>query len=255
MKQVMQNLKNGKTLIQEGPDPINKPGHILIASEYSLISSGTERMLKSFGEANLINKAKQQPDKVKQAIEKIKTDGLMTTVEAVINKLDEPIPLGYSNIGIVLESDVNEFKEGDRVVSNGNHAEIVCVPGNLCAKVPDTVDKKSASFTVVSSIGLQGIRLLNPSIGENIAVYGLGLIGLIVIQILRSNGCNVLAIDSNPNRCKVAEKLGFKTLNSVELSDQRMHVVLVEVWECNFEYRRAINESCIRSNTPPYRAV
>lgn len=221
MKQVIQNLKNGETSIQEGPDPINKPGHILIASEYSLISSGTERMLKSFGEANLINKAKQQPDKVKQTIDKIQTDGMAATFNAVMNKLDEPIPLGYSNVGIVLESDVNEFKEGDRVVSNGSHAEIVCVPANLCAKVPDTVDKKSAAFTVVSSIGLQGIRLLNPSIGENIAVYGLGLIGLIVIQILKSNGCNVLAIDSDPQRCSIAESLGFKALNSTKLSDQK----------------------------------
>jgi len=213
LKQIIQNLGNGKTSIQDGPVPSNKPGHLLIASRYSVISTGTERMLKSFGEANLLNKAKKQPDKVKQTLEKLRTDGFLSTLGAVKSKLDQPILLGYSNVGIVLESDVSGFKKGDSVVSNGNHAEIVCVPGNLCSKLPKSVDEKDAAFTVIASIGLQGIRLLKPSLGENIAVYGLGLIGLIVIQILKANGCNVIAIDNKKERCEIADSLGFKTIN------------------------------------------
>ena len=193
--------------------PSNKPGHLLISTSYSVISTGTERMLKSFGQANLINKAKQQPDKVKQTIEKLRTDGFISTLGAVKSKLDQPIPLGYSNVGVVIESDVQGYKKGDRVVSNGSHAEVVCVPGNLCSKIPDSVDDKEAAFTVIASIGLQGVRLLKPSLGESIAVYGLGLIGLIVIQILRANGCNVIAIDNNKQRCDIANSLGFTTID------------------------------------------
>ena len=213
MKQIIQNLGNGKTSIQDGPMPSNKPGHLLIATTYSVISTGTERMLKSFGQANLINKAKQQPDKVKQTIEKLRTDGFISTLGAIKSKLDQPIPLGYSNVGVVIESDVDGFKKGDRVISNGNHAEVVCVPENLCSKIPDEVDDKDAVFTVIASIGLQGVRLLKPSLGETIAVYGLGLIGLIVIQILKANGCNVIAIDNNQQRCDIANSLGFKTID------------------------------------------
>ncbi len=213
MKQIIQNLGNGKTSIQDGPMPSNKPGHLLISTSYSVISTGTERMLKSFGQANLINKAKQQPDKVKQTIEKLRTDGFISTLGAVKSKLDQPIPLGYSNVGVVIESDVQGYKKGDRVVSNGSHAEVVCVPGNLCSKIPDSVDDKEAAFTVIASIGLQGVRLLKPSLGESIAVYGLGLIGLIVIQILRANGCNVIAIDNNKQRCDIANSLGFTTID------------------------------------------
>tara|TARA_Y100000590_G_scaffold342916_1_gene391687 strand:- start:14 stop:2140 length:2127 start_codon:yes stop_codon:yes gene_type:complete len=213
VKQIIQNLGNGKTSIQDGPMPSNKPGHLLISTSYSVISTGTERMLKSFGQANLINKAKQQPDKVKQTIEKLRTDGFISTLGAVKSKLDQPIPLGYSNVGVVIESDVQGYKKGDRVVSNGSHAEVVCVPGNLCSKIPDSVDDKEAAFTVIASIGLQGVRLLKPSLGESIAVYGLGLIGLIVIQILRANGCNVIAIDNNKQRCDIANSLGFTTID------------------------------------------
>ena len=213
MKQIIQNLGNGVTSIIDGPTPMSKSGHVLIASLHSIISPGTERMLKSFGEANLINKAKSQPDKVKQTIDKLKTDGLITTLEAVKSKLDEPITLGYSNVGIVIESSSTDFQIGERIVSNGNHAEVVCVPSNLCAKVPEGIDSKSAAFTVIASIGLQGIRLIKPTIGESIAVFGLGLIGLISIQILRANGCRVIAIDNNTDRCAIANSMGFKTID------------------------------------------
>lgn len=143
-----------------------------------------------FGKANLIDKARQQPDKVKQVLDKIKTDGLQPTLEAVFNKLGQPLPLGYCNVGrvVAVGKGVAEFKVGDRVASNGNHAEFVCVPKNLVAKVPDDITDEEAAFTVIGSIGLQGIRLLNPQLGETVVVIGLGLIGLVAAQLLKANG-------------------------------------------------------------------
>lgn len=213
MKNVLQNLKNGKISIEESPIPKNKKGHLLIASKFSLISSGTERMLQVFGKANYLNKARQQPEKVREVLDKIKTDGLLSAYEAVRSKLDQPIPLGYSNVGIVIESDVKGFKVGDRVVSNGYHAEVVSVPANLCAKIPQNVDDETAVFTVLASIGLQGVRLINPTLGENIVVFGLGLIGLITAQLLKSNGCSVIGIDNMSSRCAIADSLGIETID------------------------------------------
>ena len=141
MKQIIQDLKNGNTLLEDVPAPLLRKGHILIKTRVSLVSLGTEKMLVEFGKGNLLAKARQQPDKVKQVLEKIQTDGLFPTLEAVFNKLDEPLPLGYCNAGEVLAvgDGVTEFKVGDRVASNGQHAEVVCIPKNLCAKIPDNV--------------------------------------------------------------------------------------------------------------------
>ena len=190
MKQILQSLKTGKTVLENVPCPKNNPGTLLIETHKTLVSSGTEKMLLEFGKASLLGKIKQQPDKVKMVLDKIKTDGLATTLEAVRSKLDQPIPLGYCNIGKVLEvgSDITGFKVGDRVISNGNHAEIVRVPKNLCAKVPDNVSDESAAFTVLASIALQGVRLSLPTLGERYVVIGLGLIGLITVQFLKANG-------------------------------------------------------------------
>jgi len=195
MKQIIQNFKTGETTMEELPAPQVKAGHVQIQTSRSLVSLGTERMLVEFGKAGLIEKARQQPDKVKIVIDKIKSDGLLPTLEAVFNKLGQPLPLGYCNAGRVLAigKGVTEFKVGDRVASNGPHAEIVCVPKNLCAKIPASVSDEAASFTVIGAIGLQGVRLLNPAFGETIVVIGLGLIGLIAVQILRANGCKVIA--------------------------------------------------------------
>ena len=134
MKQILQDLRNGETRIEEVPAPTNAIGNILIKTNKSVVSAGTERMLVNFGKANYIDKARQQPDKVKQVFNKVKTDGLIPTIEAVSSKLDQPLPLGYCNAGTVIDSDVPGFKIGDRVISNGNHSEIVRVTGNLCAK-------------------------------------------------------------------------------------------------------------------------
>ena len=146
MKQLLQNLSNGETSLADVPCPKNIKSNILIATTKSVVSTGTERMLVNFGKANYINKAKQQPDKVKMVLNKISSDGLMTTFDAVRSKLDQPLPLGYCNAGVILESDVYGFETGERVVSNGNHAEVVRVPKNLCVKIPDNVNDESARY-------------------------------------------------------------------------------------------------------------
>ncbi len=221
MKQVLQNLRNGETIVEEVPAPGLGGGSVLIQTRASLISAGSERMLVEFGKGSLIAKARSQPEKVRQVLDKIKTDGLMPTLEAVFSKLDEPLPLGYCNAGVVLEvgPGVAEFKPGDRVISNGSHAEIVCVPKNLCAKIPDDVTDEQAAFTVLASIGLQGVRLLNPTLGEKFVVYGLGLIGLITVQLLRASGCEVLGVDVNADRLKLAEGYGAKVVNAAAGGD------------------------------------
>jgi predicted dehydrogenase/threonine dehydrogenase-like Zn-dependent dehydrogenase len=210
LKQIIQDLKTGQTLLADVPSPGVKKGSVLIRTRMSLVSLGTERMLVEFGKANLIDKARQQPDKVKQVIDKIKSDGLWPTLDVVFKKLGEPLPLGYCNAGevIAVGEGVSEFKVGDRVVSNGHHAEIVLVPKNLVAKIPDSVTDEQASFTVISAIGLQGIRLVNPTFGETITVIGLGLIGLITCQLLKANGCNVIGYDFDEAKVKLAAQFG-----------------------------------------------
>ena len=172
-------------------------------------------MLVEFGKASLINKALQQPDKVKQVVEKSRTDGLLTTFDAVRSKLDNPLPLGYCNVGTVIAvgAGVSGFQVGDRVASNGAHAEVVAVPQHLCSTIPAGVSDEAASFTVLASIGLQGIRLAQPTLGETFVVSGLGLIGLLTAQLLIANGCRVLGIDPDSSKCALAEKLGVTTLH------------------------------------------
>jgi predicted dehydrogenase/threonine dehydrogenase-like Zn-dependent dehydrogenase len=218
MKQVLQHLRTGQIELADVPCPAIRPGHLLIQTSCSLISAGTERMLVEFSRGGLIAKARAQPDKVRQVLDKIKTDGLLPTLEAVFSKLDEPMPLGYCNVGRVVEvgRDVHHFKIGDRVASNGPHAEMVCVPSNLAARVPDSIDDESASFTVLGSIALHGIRLLQPTLGEDVVVYGLGLVGLIAAQLLRAHGCNVLGVDINPARCALARTFGCEAVAVAE---------------------------------------
>lgn len=215
MKQIIQSFKSGETLLEEVPAPIVSKGCLLIQTTYSLVSLGTERMLVEFGRSNLISKARQQPDKVKEVLNKIKTEGLMPTLEAVFNKLGEPLPLGYCNVGkvIAVGEGVQGFSIGDRVASNGQHAEVVSVPMNLVAKIPENVSDIEATFTVIGSIGLQGIRLVNPTFGETVVVTGLGLIGLITAQLLIANGCRVIGIDFDQNKLNLAKKWGVITCN------------------------------------------
>lgn len=215
MKQILQDMANGGTTVTEAPVPQCSKGHLLISTTTSLISAGTERMLVGFGKASLIDKARQQPEKVKMVLEKVQTDGLLTTYDAVKSKLAQPLALGYCNVGIVHEvgANVDDFQVGDRVVSNGPHADMVKVPKNLCAKIPDNVSDESASFAVVASIGLQGIRLAQPTLGESFVVTGAGLIGLLTIQMLRANGCRVLAIDFDQSKLDLAKQFGADICN------------------------------------------
>ena len=221
MKQIIQSFKTGETILEELPAPQVKRGQVLIQTTKSLVSLGTERMLVEFGKSNLISKARQQPDKVKMVLDKITTDGLMPTLETVFNKLGEPLPLGYCNVGKVIEigEGVSEFKVGDRVASNGGHAEFVCIPKNLVAAIPDNVTDEQAAFTVIGSIGLQGIRLCEPTIGETIVVTGLGLIGLMTAQLLKANGCNVIGIDFDQSKLDLAKKWGITTINPAQGED------------------------------------
>jgi len=213
MKQILQSLSDGRTLLEDVPAPAVRPGHLLIRSRVSLVSAGTERMLLEFGKANIVDKARQQPEKVRQVLHKVRTDGLGPTVRAVRAKLDQPIPLGYSNAGrvVAIGDGVTRFSVGDRVVSNGHHAELVCVPVNLCARIPDEVSDEGASFTVIGAIALQGIRLVQPALGERVVVTGLGLIGLLTVQLLRAAGCQVMGIDLDTGRLALAREFGATT--------------------------------------------
>ncbi|MBR6340247.1 MAG: bi-domain-containing oxidoreductase [Alloprevotella sp.] len=215
MKQIIQDLKSGATVLEEVPVPLVKAGYVLVKTTRTLVSLGTERMLVEFGKANLIDKARQQPDKVKQVLDKMKTDGIQPTLEAVFNKLGQPLPLGYCNVGkvVAVGRGVTQFKVGDRVASNGNHAEYVCVPQNLVAAIPDSVSDEEAAFTVIGSIALQGIRNLNPQLGETIVVVGLGLIGLVAAQLLKANGCHVIGTDFDQQKVDMANAFGVTAIN------------------------------------------
>ena len=215
MKQLLQSLSSGVSDLPEVPVPSLNKGHILVLTSCSLVSSGTERMLVEFGRASWIDKARQQPDKVQDVLNKARNDGLPATLDAIRSKLDQPLALGYCNVGTVVAvgPGVSDFGVGDRVASNGFHAELVSVPQHLCARIPDGVSDESAAFTVLASIGLQGIRLAQPTLGETFVVSGLGLIGLLTAQLLVAQGCRVIGLDPDPAKCSLAESLGVTALN------------------------------------------
>lgn len=215
MKQVLQSLSNGKTRLDDLPAPAVRPGHVLIRTQATVISAGTERMLLEFGKSSWISRARKHPDKVRQVIDKIKSDGIGPTLAAVRTKLDREIPLGYSNAGIVLEvgEGVVGFSPGQRVTSNGPHAEVVCVPKNMVVATPESVSDEQAAFASLGAISLQGLRLAKPELGETFAVFGLGLLGQIAVQLLRANGCSVIGIDLNSERCRLAQSFGAETVD------------------------------------------
>jgi predicted dehydrogenase/threonine dehydrogenase-like Zn-dependent dehydrogenase len=215
MRQILQSLRDGETQLVDVPCPQVRAGCLLIQSRRTLISSGTERMLQEFGKAGWIGKARQQPDKVRQVLDKVRTDGLFATLDAVFDKLDEPIPLGYCHVGVVLEvgPGVTEFQPGDRVLSNGPHAEIVGVPQNLCARIPDSVADDEAVFGVLGAIALQGIRLAQPTLGECFLVSGLGLIGLLAVQLLQAHGARVIGADFQAGRLALARDCGAEAVD------------------------------------------
>ena len=210
MKVLIQNLKSGSVDLLEAPTPTVGANQILLQNSLSLVSIGTEKMLLKFGKANVLQKMAQQPEKVKEVINKLKTDGIVDTYSAVQSKLDSGIVLGYSSVGTAVQvgSGVTGIKVGDRVASNAPHSDFAVVNKNLCAKVAATVSDEDAVFTVIASIALQSIRLTNPQLAETVAVIGVGLVGLLIVELLLANGCRVLAIDFDKNRLQQAKDLG-----------------------------------------------
>lgn len=214
MKQVIQNFKSGELYVDDVPRPSISNGMVLVENKFSLISAGTERGTVKVGKASLIGKAKQRPDLVAQVLQNIKKEGLKATIDKVRTKLDSLKALGYSTSGIVMTSmDTNGiFNVGDRVACAGqdyaSHSEVVSIPQNLVVKIPDNVSFEDASFTTLGAIALQGVRQANPTLGENICVIGLGLLGQITTQLLKANGCKVFGIDLSPNLIELAKESG-----------------------------------------------
>jgi predicted dehydrogenase/threonine dehydrogenase-like Zn-dependent dehydrogenase len=254
MKQILQSLKTGSVEFADVPCPKAGSGQLLIRTRSSLISAGTERMLVDFGKANILDKARQQPDKVRMVLDKIRTDGLVPTLTAVQNKLDQPLALGYCNAGevIAVGSGVQGFAIGDRVASNGKHAELVSVPAILCAKVPDTVVDEAAAFTVIGAIALQGIRLAKPTLGEGFVVIGLGLIGLITVQLLQAHGCRVLGVDFDEARLELARKFGASTVNPARGEDV---LAIASAFSRNRGVDGVIITASTKSNEPIHQAA
>jgi len=216
MKQLLQNLKNGKTVVEEVPIPSPRAGMALVKTAASLVSAGTERMVVEFAEKSLVGKARSRPDLVSQVIEKAKREGIVPTLQAAFNRLDQPMALGYSSAGtiVALGQDMAGFKVGQRMACAGGgyavHAEYAVVPRNLLVPLPDTVDFESAAFATLGAIALHGFRLAEPQIGETVAVIGLGLLGLLTGQIAAAAGCRVLGIDIDPKRVALAASLGLQ---------------------------------------------
>jgi len=217
MKQLLKNLRDGRTIIAEVPVPSPRPGMALVRTAASLVSAGTERMVVEFAEKSLAGKARSRPDLVKQTLDKARREGLLSTADAVLNRLDQPMALGYSSAGTVVEIGVGltGFKPGDRVACAGGgyavHAEYALVPRNLLVHIPDQVSFESAAFTTLGAVALQGFRLANPQVGERVAVIGLGLLGLLSVGIARAAGCQVFGVDLDPQRLKLGEKMGAQT--------------------------------------------
>jgi predicted dehydrogenase/threonine dehydrogenase-like Zn-dependent dehydrogenase len=216
MKQLIQNVSTGELAVVDVPAPQASRGAILVRTRASLVSAGTERSMASFAQANLLQKARSRPDLVRQTIDKARRDGILDTIDAVRNRLDQPMPLGYSAAGEVIDvgPDVTGFRAGDRVACAGGgfavHAQIISIPVNLAVRIPDNVTFDQAAFTTLGAIAMHGIRLANVQFGETVAVIGLGLLGLMTVQMLRAAGCTVVGTDPNVARAELALRLGAR---------------------------------------------
>lgn len=215
MRQLLQHLDSGVTSLEQVPAPAPEPGSIVVETRASVVSAGTERMLVEFGRAGLLEKARRKPDRVREVLAKARTDGVVPTVEAVRSRLAEPLPLGYCNAGVVraVGAGVTELTPGDRVATNGHHAEVVRVPRTLAVRIPGAVSFEAAAFAPLGAIALQGLRNARPTLGETVVVYGLGLVGLLTVQLARVHGLRVIGIDLVDDRLAMAEKLGALALH------------------------------------------
>jgi len=246
MKQLLQNMRDGKAVVEEVPVPTPRAGMALVKTEASLVSAGTERMVVEFAEKSLVGKARSRPDLVRQVIDKAKREGLLSTAQAAFDRLDQPMALGYSSAGTILElgEDMRGFKVGQRVACAGGgyavHAEYAVVPRNLLTPLPDTVDFESAAFTTLGAIALHGFRLAEPQIGETVAVIGMGLLGLLTGQIAAAAGCRVLGLDIDPKRIALASSLGLHAW----LRDQ------AEAYAQTFTNNRGFDMVIICADTP-----
>lgn len=218
MKRLLASLRTGAVHLAEGPTPSAPHGGLLIAVTRSLVSAGTERSMVSFGRASLLEKARTQPDKVAKTIAKIRTDGWIATRDSVLARLEHPVPLGYSAVGRVIATGghADGFAVGDRVVTNQPHANYVTATPTMTARIPDAVTDDTAAFAIIGAVGLHGIRLIAPTLGESVAVIGLGLVGLIAAQLLHAGGARVVGIEPDPARRSLANSMGIATLDAVD---------------------------------------
>ncbi len=211
---MLQNYKSGKLELAEVPIPLCGAGGVLVKNENSLISAGTEKLMISLAKKSLVGKAKERPDLVRKVITKIKTDGLLETYRQTMARLEETVPLGYSSAGVVIEvgKAVDEFQVGDRVACIGagiaSHADMIFVPKNQCAKIPEGVSFEEASFVALGAIALHAVRISEAKLGENVVVIGLGLLGQLAVQLLKASGSNVLGVDISLSKNKLAKILG-----------------------------------------------
>ena len=214
MKQLLKNIRNGQNVVADVPAPALRPGMVLVRTAASLVSVGTERMVVEFAEKGLVGKALSRPDQVRQVLDKARREGVVPAMEAVFNRLDQPMALGYSSAGTIVAvgQGLEGFHPGDRVACAGGgfavHAEYALVPKNLLAHLPDTVDFESGAFTTLGAIALQGFRLAQPQVGERVAIVGLGLLGLLSVAIAKAAGCIVFGVDLDARRVELAQKLG-----------------------------------------------
>lgn len=214
MKQVLQNMKTGETQVEDVPVPQVNEGTALVKTHISLVSAGTERMVVEFSKQSLAGKAKSRPDLVRQVLNKARREGLLSTIDAAMNKLDQPMVLGYSSAGTIVKvgPGLEGFKVGDRVACGGGghavHAEFASIPKNLMVPIPESVDFEAAAFTTIGAIAMQGYRLAEVGVGSRVAVIGLGLLGLLTIGIANAAGCQVIGVDLNPKRVELAKQMG-----------------------------------------------
>ncbi len=253
MLQIIQHQKTGEIKVEDLPDIVCPNNGILVRNYFSVISAGTERTSVETAQASILGKAKSRPDLVKQVVDNVKKEGLLATYKKVMNRLDNYKELGYSSAGVVVDSKVSEFRVGDRVACGGNayHSELVAIPKNLAVKVPDNVSFEEAAFTTLGAIALQGIRQANCKIGENVVVIGLGLIGLITIQLLKANGCRVIGFDITEKNFLLAKEFGCDY--TAIFNDNS--VKIVESFTFGYGADSVIITASTRANEPIEKAI